>query len=99
MAWEISSCGKWYYSRTIRVGGSKRLRQYLGSGAVADSAANTDALRRAERDALGALQRSERTQLQDADRLLIHFFREMSVLAIGALVASGCYRQYGWWRN
>jgi hypothetical protein len=99
MAWEISSCGKWYYSRTVRIGGSKRLRQYLGSGAVAESAAAADALRRAERNAQIALQRDEWARVQDVDRLLIHFFREMGVLATGALVAAGCYLQCGAWRT
>jgi hypothetical protein len=99
MAWEISSCGKLYYSRTIRVGGSKRQRQYLGSGAEAKAAAAADAVVRAERDAQGAFQRDERTKLKDVDRLLLHFFKQINVLAIGALVAAGCYLQCGSWRN
>jgi hypothetical protein len=99
MGWELRSWGRSYYCRTLRVDGDKRIRQYLGSGAVAESAAATDALRRAERDAQVALHRDERARMQDVDRLLMHFFFQMSVLATGALVAAGCYLQCGSWRS
>jgi hypothetical protein len=100
MEWEQRArCGNLYYCRTLRVGSSKRVRQYLGNGPVAESAAATDAFRRADRNAQAALQREEWTRVQDVDRILLHFCQHMSVLATGALVAAGCYRECGWWRN
>ena len=95
MAWERNSCGRWYYSRTVRVGGGKRLRQYLGSGAEAVSAAAADTLRRGERNAQVALHRHEWARVKEVDHLLIHVFKGTSLLATCALVAAGCYRQGG----
>ena len=97
MSWEQGPRGRKYYTRTRRVGG-RCVREYLGSGLLAQAAAEADAVRRAERQAQAAARRRERDRLAEADGLVLQLFKAAGLVASAVLAASGLHRHGGEWR-
>ena len=99
MGWERRSRGGRYYTRSRRVGG-RVLREYLGSGLVAELAARLDAEERAERRERAEAERADRARLEGADRQLAEFCDVAEALARGALLLAGYHRHdRGDWRR
>jgi hypothetical protein len=97
MSWEQGPRGRQYYTRTRRLGG-RCVREYLGSGLLAQAASASDTLRRAQRQAQAAAHRRERDRLRAADGLVLQLCEAASLVASAALVASGFHRHGGEWR-
>ena len=95
MGWER---GRYYY-RSRKVGG-RVVRQYIGTGEVAELVAQTDALERERRETERAARRAERAELEALDVPLDQLNDLADLLARAALVAAG-FRQYkrGEWRK
>jgi hypothetical protein len=96
MAWERQ--GRYYY-RTRKVGG-RVVREYVGTGRVAELVAEMDAIEREEREAERAARRAERAELEALDAPLNQLNDLADLLARAALVAAG-FRQHkrGEWRK
>ena len=94
MAWE-----RGYYYRSRKEGG-RVVREYVGSGPLAELAAERDANEREQREAQRAALRAERAELTDLDAALGRVCQGADLLAKAALVASG-FRQHkrGEWRK
>ena len=88
-----------YYYRSIRVNGQPR-REYVGSGRIAELAAQLDDLERQERELKQAAERQARTDAETLDELVREFNAAADDLACAALLAAGC-RQHnrGEWRK
>ena len=99
MAWETRRGRGRYYTRSRRVNG-RVVREYVGSGEVAEVIAQLDALDREERRQMEEAFRAECERLDAADRAAGEFSALVDTLAQGALVAAG-YRQHnrGEWRR
>jgi hypothetical protein len=84
-----------YYTRSRKVNG-RVVREYVGTGPLAELAAQTDALRQEEREA----RRAELAELAALDAPLDDLAELTDLLARAALVAAG-YRQHhrGDWRK
>ena len=76
MGWEVRG-KKRYYTRSRRVGG-RVVREYVGTGPVAEVAATLDALRRAERQAAARVWKDAKATLAAADRLSANLAHETS---------------------
>jgi hypothetical protein len=88
-----------YYTRSRKVGG-RVVRQYVGTGPVAELAAQTDALKRERREEERAAWRAKRAQLEALDAPLDELNELADLLARAALTAAG-FRQHhrGEWRR
>jgi hypothetical protein len=88
-----------YYTRSKKVNG-RVVREYVGSGRVAELAAQLDVIEREQRAADRAALRAERAELADLDAALGRVCQEAELLARAALVAAG-FRQHkrGEWRK
>lgn len=97
MAWE-QRAGRRYYYRKVRDGGQVRSK-YIGSGDLGRFCAQSDRderrARKAERDALRALQQAE----ADIDRQLASAEATIAALTADALTAAGYHRHKGQWRR
>ena len=102
MGWETRKRGGRYYTRSRRVNGAV-VREYIGSGRVAELVADTDALERAQR----RLQREE--EKEELQAMLEEWkaqdapFRDLDHLC-GALVrtaleGAGYHNHKGTWRK
>ena len=99
MSWEQRARGGRYYTRSKREGG-RVVREYVGTGPVAELAAAQDAeLRDAHRQQLKE-RRAEREHFQAAEDRLVEFCALADALARGALLLAG-YHQHdrGQWRR
>jgi hypothetical protein len=94
MGWE-----RGYYYRVRKVNG-RVVREYVGTGRVAELAAQIDASERAERDRQRAAIRAERAALDALAAPFNEFDALAEVLARAALLAAG-YHQHkrGEWRK
>ena len=90
MAWEARGSRR-YYTRSRRVNG-RVVREYVGTGAVAELAAAADALRRADRLAAAEARRAEAASWQAALAPLLELCRVADVMARAALLAAGYHR-------
>jgi hypothetical protein len=101
MAWEERGQQTYYY-RSVRRDG-RVTKEYYGAGPVGQFAAGVDALRRAERAAVGDAARAARIRLDEAVALINDLCRGCEVLAVGALLAAGFHRpsRHSWrrWRR
>lgn len=99
MGWEHRQRGGKYYTRSRRING-RVVREYLGSGEVAEACAELDALDRRERKRKEAAFRADCERLEAIDRTTREFSALVDSLAQGALLAAG-YRQHhrGEWRR
>jgi hypothetical protein len=88
-----------YYTRSKKVGG-RVVRQYVGTGQIADLVAEMDALDRQRREAERAAWREERAELEALDAPLNQLNDLADLLARTALMAAG-FRQHkrGEWRK
>ena len=99
MGWETRSRGGRYYTRSRRENG-RIIREYVGTGPLAESIAARDAHIRAERTEARERERREREHLEAADGLIADFCQEVEGLARNMLAAAG-YHQHarGEWRK
>ncbi len=99
MAWETRQRGGRYYTRSRKVGG-RVVREYIGTGALAELIAAQDTEARAERLAVSVALRAEQERLAPAETALAELDALAELLAHAALVAAG-YRRHnrGAWRK
>ena len=97
MAWEARGSRR-YYTRSKRVNG-RVVREYVGTGAVAELAAAADSLRRADRRAAAEARRAEEASWQAALAPLRELCRVADVIACATLLAGGYHRHARTWRK
>jgi hypothetical protein len=91
MAWEARGSRR-YYTRSKRVNG-RVVREYVGTGPVAELAAAADSLRRADRLAALESLRGEQARWREALTPLLALSRVADLVARAALLAAG-YHQH-----
>ena len=92
MGWESrGSCRGRYYTRSKRANG-RVVREYVGTGPVAELAAAADALRRADRRAAMEARRAEQASWRAALAPLMELSRVADLMARAALLAAGYHR-------
>src|SRR4051812_4656289 len=95
MGWERGR----YYTRSVREGGKVR-REYVGTGKLAELAAQMDAIFRAQRQQQRAEERAEREELDALDAPLAELDDLADLLVRAALTAAGYHRHHrGEWRK
>jgi hypothetical protein len=88
-----------YYTRSKKVGG-RVVREYVGTGRVAEMAAEVDAIERQQREAERAARRTERAELEALDIPLDELNDLADLLAHTALLAAGFHQhKRGEWRK
>ena len=99
MGWETRQRGGRYYTRSRREGG-RIVREYIGTGRVAELVAMLDEREREEREAARAEDRERRAQIEATDDLIDALCRGVGTLARATLLAAG-YPQHdrGAWRK
>ncbi len=99
MAWEKRDRGGLYYTRSRKVDG-KVLREYLGTGPLAELAAQMDALKRCQREEEAQALREERERMEALESPLEELCEAAEVLTRATLLAAG-YRRHnrGEWRK
>jgi hypothetical protein len=98
MGWESRGNATYYY--TAERIGSRVVKRYVGTGAVAGIAAELDALNRAERAEAAAAERRVRAELAALDAVLAPLCDLADAVTVAALVAAGCHRpKRGKWRK
>lgn len=99
MAWELrGKKKKRFYYRSKRVG-QKVHRIYLGSGEVAQKAAEKDAAAKAKRQADRMELAAFRAQLADVDRLVAQVQQGVELLTEAELLAQEFHQHRGQWRR
>lgn len=99
MGWETRERGGRYYTRSRKVEG-RVVREYVGTGLVAELVAGRDAAERWERVKSGATVRAERERLAPPDAALAAFEEAAEAMARIALVAHGYHQHHrGAWRK
>lgn len=99
MAWERRERGGLYYTRSRREGG-RVLREYVGTGPVAEIAASSDALEKLRREEEAAVERSKRARLDAVDEPVEELFEAVEVLTSAALLTAGYHKhERGEWRK
>lgn len=98
MGWEDRKGRGRYYTRSRRVGG-RVVREYVGSGRVAELSADLDILKRNERlvDAAGQKQRVAEDAALDAE--CERLSRLADLLGRAVLLSSGYHNHRGEWRK
>lgn len=99
MSWETRRGRGRYYTRTRRIGG-KNVREYVGTGPVAESAAAEDACRRAERDSARAARKAVNAQSEELSSMYATLDASTNLLVNATLLSAG-YHQHdrGHWRR
>jgi hypothetical protein len=97
--WERRERGGRYYTRSRKVNG-RILRQYVGTGPLAEFVAQMDTLKRRRREERAKAWRDERDGLEALDRSFEELDEVARVLSRATLLAAG-YRQHnrGEWRK
>lgn len=97
--WERRERGALYYTRSRKVDG-RVLREYVGTGPLAEIAAQMDEEERQRREDEAAAWREERERLEALEGPLEELCEAAELLARAALVIGG-YRQHnrGEWRK
>ena len=98
MAWEHRNNGKRYYYRARRVDG-RVVKEYVGTGPIAEAAARQDAQQRAERQTQLQAERARRERYEAAQQLLSTLCDECDALVAAALTAAGYYQHHRQWRK
>lgn len=99
MAWERRGGVGRYYTRSRRLNG-RVVREYLGSGPVAELAAALDAVEREQREAEEDEARQARRQAEALDAEIGQLCGAVEALAHAALQAAGFRRHHrGEWRK
>jgi hypothetical protein len=98
MGWEKRGNQTYYYTAE-RVGG-RVVKQFVGSGRVAELAAQLDALARAEREEAAEAAKRERDRLDALDAVLVPLHELADAATVAAFLAAGCHRpKRGKWRK
>ena len=99
MAWEKRERGGTYYTRSRKVNG-KVVREYLGTGPLAELAAQMDALKRCQRQEEARALREECKRIEALETSLEELCEAAEVLTRATLLAAG-YRRHnrGEWRR
>ena len=99
MGWEERERGTRYYTRSRRVGG-RVLKEYVGTGPLAELAALQDEADRQRREEEARAWKREREALEDLDVTAGEICELAELLTRAAMVAAG-YRQHnrGEWRK
>ena len=99
MAWEKRERGGRYYYRTRRVGG-RVVKEYVGAGALAETAAERDRLERERRADDARRERAERERLAREEAPVAALDAAVTALTRAVLVVAG-YHQHerGEWRR
>jgi hypothetical protein len=98
MSWEKRERGGRYYTRSRREGG-RIVREYIGTGYVAELAARLDEIERDRREEERIEQRIARSQAEAAEAPIKALHEDVELLARGALLAAGYHRHHGQWRR
>lgn len=97
--WERRERGGFYYYRSRRVNGRVE-KEYIGTGPLAELAAEADVLDRRQREEEAKAWRAEREQLETLEGLTEELCEAAELLTRAAFVTAG-YRQHhrGEWRK
>jgi hypothetical protein len=88
-----------YYTRSRKVGG-RVVREYVGSGRVAELAAQLDSLAKEQRRLDAAIMRGEKSDLAATDAEILAVVESADLAARAALLAAGFRRhKRGEWRK
>lgn len=99
MSWEKRKRGGRYYTRSRRVNG-RIVREYIGSGRIAELAAQLDELDREERELERFQLQHEKAQAEAFAAPVIDLHDMAELIARGALLAAGYHRHKGGeWRR
>jgi hypothetical protein len=93
MAWK-----RGYYYRVRKVGG-RVVREYVGTGRVAELAAQLDAIERETREAEAAAWRAEKARLEALDADVAALIEVTDLAAAAALLAAGYHQHKRQWRR
>lgn len=100
MAWETRERGGRYYTRSRRSPEDGRVvREYVGSGPLAELAAEAD---RTKREIAEAERKREKTELERLDVLaapVLEISEAAEILVRAHLIACGYHRHKGEWRR
>ena len=99
MAWEKRERGGLYYTRSRKVNG-RVVREYVGTGPLAELAAQMDALKRCQREEEVQALREECERMEALESPLEELYEAAEVLTRATLLAAG-YRRHkrGEWRK
>lgn len=98
MSWELRG-GRWVYYRARRVNGQV-VKEYCGTGVLAEFAADEDTATQMERRSKLEGERAERETLRDPDAALVAFDAQTKA-AVRQVLATAGYHQHkrGEWRK
>jgi hypothetical protein len=99
MGWEKRERGTWYYTRSHRAG-DRVVKEYIGTGPIAELAAAQDALKRHRREEEAKAWRAKRERLEALEEPVEELCEVADLLARATLWAAG-YHQHrgGEWRK
>ena|SRR5215217_5954871 len=99
MGWERRERGSLYYTRSRKVNG-RVVREYVGTGPLAEFVALMDTEERLRREEEAAAWREEQKRLEDLAGLVDEFWEDVETIARSALLAAGFRRhKRGEWRR
>jgi hypothetical protein len=98
VAWEKRKRGTRYYTRSKWKDG-RVIREYIGSGPVAEILAQDDELKRLQREETTAFHKERRMRLQEGAAFIKELEEALEVLVRAELVAAGCHKRKGEWRR
>ncbi len=98
MGWETRERGGRYYYRS-RWANGRPVKEYVGTGRVAELAALLDAREREEREAAAAAWQAERERLEALDAPVAQLCTVTDALAMAALLLAGCHQHKREWRR
>ncbi len=75
------------------------VREYVGSGTLAELAAEVDALKRLRREEEAEAWRTERERMEALEAPVQELFEAAEILAHAALLVAGYHRHKGEWRK
>jgi hypothetical protein len=98
MGWETGKRGGRYYTRSKKINGQV-VREYVGSGTLAELAAEMDDLERQERDQARAAVKIERDIESAQEKDLIYYCEAVEAIAVESLHRAGYHKHKGQWRR
>ena len=98
MGWESRGRGKRYYTRSRWVDG-RVVREYVGSGTLAEIAALEDEHKRRQREEEAAFWKEEKERLEAGAAFVDELTEASEVLLRAQLLASGFHKHKGQWRR
>ena len=99
MAWEQRERGGLYYTRSRKVDG-RVVREYIGTGPLAELAAEADARERRRREEEAEAWREERERMEALEAPIEELCEAAELLSEAALYAAGYHRHNrGEWRK